>query len=260
MEALFEILQDPDIIKYSTEYRYTSVAEVRNVYLIGSDNSFKNKSSLSYIIENISSGQVVGYREVYVDNNKEYVTIQGFTHPKYRKSGVSKESYQILIEFLKSFSVKGIIANAKFSNFPSMALLCSIGFEQTYLSEVEDEIVGVFELDLENIKTNIYINSNYLVKRIYTFCTMYLGAQELAIESDTPIKYDDYIRPGYQISLTTANWLFSDYPVGIIRKMKFLSSGVVITTGKSGLPICLIDGRVSYIDAWAYCWELCTFW
>ena len=97
------MLKDSEVIKNSTKKIYKDIDSIKLNYLTESYYNFKNKISICFVVENNKTGIAVGFREVFVDPNKENVTIQGFTHPEYRNMGVSKESYVILIRYLQIF-------------------------------------------------------------------------------------------------------------------------------------------------------------
>ena len=262
LEGLVSMLQDHETVKNSTHRVYNDIEQIRKDYLSESYYNFKNKISICFVVEDNNTGKAVGFREVFIDSNKENVTIQGFTHPNYRRKGVSKESYIILIRYLKIFGVSGITANADFQNFASIALLYSVGFKQVFLSDTSQGMRGIYQLDLnaESDETNVVGGKDLLYKRLLIFCKMYLGAASTNIQpySFNQINYNNMNYQEYEVSLSAINWACAIYPIGVTKKMLFRSNGIVIESVNSTF-MALIDGCSPYIDPWGFCWELCAY-
>lgn len=254
---LFKMLGDKDVIQeYSAIGRYRDIQQVADNFLFGPEINFKNKTSILWAIEIKETSEIIGVRELFIDNPIKPVTVQGFIERKYRNKGFSKEAYKLIINFARDFGASGILANSSIENYPAIALMYSVGFEQNYVSMTNDGMRVVFIHDLTDFNEPLFLHNN--IKRIFIFCKMHLHGTNIQIKEDGLIKTDAGLHKNYKVSLIAKNTLVPTLYHAFDKKIEFHSDGHIIKCMQESDYIAAIDGQTDFVDAWHYAWQLCV--
>lgn len=252
---LFEMLNDKDIIQeYSAIGKYDNVNQVAVNFLFSPEDNFKNETSLTWAIEEKKSARIIGIRELFIDTPERHVTVQGFIGKEFRKKGFSKESYNLIIDFLRNVGAIGIFANASLDNYSAIALLFSVGFRQNYVAFTQDGMRGVFVHELDYFSKPLFAKEE--LKRIFVFSKMYLCGTNIQIQENALVQEGRNTKK-YDVTLkavnTSGNSIYSIYT----RDLYFYSDGYSIfsyfVNGLSG-PI---DGIMDYGWAYKFAWDCC---
>jgi RimJ/RimL family protein N-acetyltransferase len=256
VNALHSMMQDELVIR---EYLPISVAptveQVRMGCVFQGIENYKNKTSITWVVELKSTGEVVGLRDVFVDDAFKPITVQGFVGARYRRRGISNEAYSLIINFAKKYGVSGILANTSIENYPALSLLFGVGFETNGVVFHNNElrVVAIHHLVDEPRPTP----SSEAIKRIVTFAFMCLQAQTIDIKSNGSIQFEGQTRPLYKINIVAKNTFEHLPPRVTYSDMGFLSDGVIVASQNGHSDISYIDGRIPFSNPWKYCWKSC---
>lgn len=255
--ALHKMLQDPLVVQEYWAYPYAPTLEqVRAGYLHNGHVNYLKKQSIMWAIELKATGEVVGVRDLYVDNDYKPLTVQGFIGEKYRRKDISKEAYKLIIDFARRHDAVGLRANTSIENFAAIALLHSVGFAPEYVVfNDDDELRLVVDHNLSDYVPQTFINEE--IKRLFVFSKMYLHGEDISITKNSFTRRDGLLFPDYKVSLTGKNTagptLYDIYH----ENLEFISDGTVIMAPSDPEYVSYMDGRSQYVNAWGFCWEMC---
>lgn len=256
--ALFNLLNESDIAKnYCPEEKFQTIEQVNYTYLFCAQANYKNMAQIQWLIEEKSSGTVIGVRDLFVDDARSPVTIQGFVGKAYRKRGYSKEAYKLILNYTKKNLVCGVLSNCSVENFPAIALLHTLGFKPHYTGLTHEGIRFIFLNDFSVERKRLSQESSVI--RILVFCYMYLDGKNVIVSSGPPILRDGVLQKGYRVQLVARNTTAAT-PLGYFsRMMIFVSDGTVVMSDNDKTTyISYIDGRTDYASAWDFCWKECV--
>lgn len=255
--AIHKMLQDSLVIQEYWSYPYAPTLEqVRAGYLHNGLMSYLKKQSIMWAIELKATGEVVGIRDLYVDNDYKPLTVQGFIGEQYRRKGISKEAYKLIIDFARRHDAVGLRANTSIENFAAIALLHSVGFAPEYVVFNDaEELRLVVDHNLTTYVSPTFINEE--IKRLYIFSRMHLHGKDISITKNAFTRRDGYFFPDYKVSLTGKNTAGPTLHDVYHENLEFISDGTVIKAPNDPEFVSYLDGRSLYVNAWGFCWDMC---
>ena len=253
--ALLELLQQSKVVQnFSSGQFFQTKEQVEFAYITHSKILYQSKEKIQWVLEQKSTGTIMGLREFFVDSPTKLVTVQGFVGERFQNWGYSKEAYSLLIDYASQKGAIGLLANTSVENFPAVALLFSAGFKPNYAQFYQGELRLIFRNDLTfDIP---YTFDNFNLKRLYIFCKMYLHATDINITENGSWRRNGALQQSYRVLLTARNTLAPRANEEF--QLKFLSDGIGVRTVDDKDPSSAdLNGRTAYLNAWGLCWELC---
>ena len=256
VEPLYWLLQESLTAQdYWADTAAPSLGQVGVIYPRHALVNYQRGNSITWIIELKDTKEVVGIRDLFVDDEYKPVTVQGFVGAAYRQQGISREAYGLIIEFARSREVVGIRANTSATNFAAIALLYSVGFSPKSAKIIGDEELRlVFDHSLVEFKAPAF--DSVEEKRLHIFCKMYLHGDDINITRNGYLRRDGQVWPAFRVDIEAENTISDEFS-GITLPLSFDSDGVVIMSVKESDTVAFLDGRMPLTDTWAYCWNEC---
>ena len=255
--VLFQLLQSQDVIdNYCVEGGFETLERVHHNYVTSARVTYQNRQQIQWLLEEKTTGTVVGVRDLFVDNETKPLTVQGFIGSAYRRRGYSKEAYQLILNYAKQCGAVGLMANTGVENYAAVAQLFSVGFKPLYVAYAPNDLRLVFINDYSFEDNYAFANAN--LKRLYIFCKMYLNATSINISEGLPIKYDGALHHAYSVKLVAKNTIGNRLQDIHFANLSFASDGVIIMANDDSVDgISFLDGRTEYFNSWAFCWQEC---
>jgi len=258
VQPLYFLLQEPLVLKeYWAGPTAPTLQQVHVGYMFHSLLNYSEKKAITWVIENIDTGEVIGLRDLFVDNDFKPLTIQGFVGIAHRKKGFSSEAYRLILDFARTHDVVGLRANTSAENFAAMALLFSAGFSTEYSTlDNSGDLRFVLGHDLSSFIPPVFDNAE--TKRIYIFCRMYLQGEDISIARNGYLRRDGQIQSAFRVSTYAKNTIGDSLLDIYYETISFDSDGTVFMSLDESDVAAFIDGRMPLTDTWDYCWSECV--